>query len=94
MSVNSPPSEAFDAYLLGLFENADQGRLDLQGFKQIDLFFGLRVAVEDPSINAAISLFESLLDQRPYVLIRHYSALINALLDGLPRGGAPRHLML
>lgn len=79
--VNASSLQLVDWFVDRLLEHADQSWLDSHRFKQINLAFCLWETVHDPSVHAAITLSNSLLNQAQKDLIRQRLASFCRLLQ-------------
>ena len=64
----------------GLLKHADEARVDAHGLEKVDLGLGLWEAVKDPTIDTAVTLANSLIDEAQYDLIRHGGTALSSLL--------------
>lgn len=83
MRVDSPVSNSADALILGLLKQEHHWWLDSQGFEQIDLGISSWEAIYDPTVDFAVALFESVLNQGIHDVVRHRFTRVNALADDL-----------
>ena len=78
--VNPPLGKSADAVINGLFEQADERRLDFCGLKQLDLRLSLREAIEYPSIHAAITFLQTLVHETAHNVAGDFSCLVKSFL--------------
>ena len=72
--ISSSLSELFLGLSLALLEHKDNARSDVHGLEKVALSFGLREALHNPTVDPAVALLKSLLNERVDNSIRYGSS--------------------
>jgi hypothetical protein len=79
--VQTSVAKTADALVLGLLEEYHKGRLHAHGAQQVDLGLSLGETVEDPSVNAAVTLANAGVDEAEHDLVGDLFTALDCLLD-------------
>lgn len=76
--INPSVAKSSDGFVLSTLEHEYNARNDVHGLQQVHLRFCVRESFHDPSVDFAITLLQSLLNQPIYNCIRNLFSIIDA----------------